>query len=58
MVTEGDVADVRLVQTGAMYGSEWLITEGLEAGERVIVGGPAVNPGDKVTLAAPARAGQ
>lgn len=64
VVTEGDVADVRLVQTGAMYGSEWLITEGLKAGDRVIVGGPAVNPGDKVTVAAPpaaaapARAGQ
>lgn len=60
----GDVADVRLVKTGAMHGSQWLITEGLQAGERVIVGGPAVNPGDKVTVAAPsataapARAGQ
>lgn len=53
VVDEAGAAAVRLVKTGAMYGPDWLITEGLQAGERVIVGGPAVNPGDKVTLAQP-----
>lgn len=53
VVDEAGAAAVRLVKTGAMYGPDWLITEGLQAGERVIVGGPAVNPGDKVTVAQP-----
>lgn len=55
---EGDVVDVRLVKTGAMYGSDWLIVDGLKAGDRVIVGGPAVNPGDKVTVGEPKPATQ
>jgi multidrug efflux system membrane fusion protein len=57
VVGNGDVVEARPVQTGAMSGSEWHIQQGLKAGERVIVGGPAVNPGDKVTVAAAGAAG-
>ncbi len=53
VVGEGDVADVRLVKAGGMHGSDWHILEGLQAGERVVVGGGAANPGDKVTVGAP-----
>lgn len=41
----------RPVQTGAMYGSDWHILNGLQTGDSVIIGGPAVNPGDQVTVA-------
>lgn len=50
VVGKGDVAEARIVRTGAMLGADWHIVEGLSAGERVIVSGEA-NPGDKVTLA-------
>ncbi|MBC2660100.1 MexC family multidrug efflux RND transporter periplasmic adaptor subunit [Pseudomonas sp. MSSRFD41] len=43
-------AEARAVTTGAMQGSRWQITEGLKAGDQVIVGGlAAVQPGVKVT---------
>ncbi|KTC37166.1 RND transporter, partial [Pseudomonas sp. ABAC61] len=43
-------AEARNVTTGAMQGSRWQITEGLKAGDQVIVGGlAAVQPGVKVT---------
>lgn len=41
----------RPVQTGRMVGSDWHIAEGLKGGERVIVGGAPVNPGDSATVA-------
>ncbi len=42
-------AEVRSVGTGVMQGSRWQITEGLEPGDRVIVGGlAAVQPGVKI----------
>ncbi|QLF93461.1 efflux RND transporter periplasmic adaptor subunit [Pseudomonas sp. ABC1] len=53
VVGEGDVVQARPVRTGAMYGADWHILEGLQAGERVIVGGSA-NPGDQVAIASAA----
>ncbi|HCR1659146.1 TPA: HlyD family secretion protein, partial [Pseudomonas aeruginosa] len=42
-------AESRSVGTGVMQGSRWQITEGLEPGDRVIVGGlAAVQPGVKI----------
>ena len=43
-----DVATERRVQTGAQVGTDWVVTEGLEAGDRVVVEGL-----QKVTLGAP-----
>ncbi|WP_280012000.1 efflux RND transporter periplasmic adaptor subunit [Comamonas terrigena] len=39
------------VETGRMVGPDWHITTGLQGGERVIVGGAPVNPGDAATAA-------
>lgn len=44
----------RPVQAGAMFGADWHILSGLSAGDKVIVGGPAINPGDQAAEAAPA----
>ncbi|MBG7008341.1 MexC family multidrug efflux RND transporter periplasmic adaptor subunit [Pseudomonas paraeruginosa] len=42
-------AEARDVSTGVMQGSRWQITEGLQSGDRVIVGGlAAVQPGVKI----------
>lgn len=42
-------AEARDVSTGVMQGSRWQITEGLQPGDRVIVGGlAAVQPGMKI----------
>lgn len=43
----------RPVQAGTMVGAEWHILSGLAAGDKVIVGGPAVNAGDQAAEAAP-----
>lgn len=48
------MAEERLVQTGAMQGNEWQITDGLKPGDKVIVKGVDKIPaGTPVTLAAP-----
>ena len=47
VVDQGDVAQVRPVRTGEMRDGEWHILEGLNPGERVIVGG-AAQAGSKV----------
>ena len=44
----------RPVQAGTMVGADWHIRSGLAAGDKVIVGGPAVNAGDQAAEAAPA----
>jgi multidrug efflux system membrane fusion protein len=45
------------VRTGAMYGSDWHITEGLKENARVVVGGlAAAVPGTKVQIRAAAAA--
>lgn len=41
VVGEGNVVEARPVRTGAMQGANWHITDGLQVGERVIVGGRA-----------------
>ncbi|MGE8358953.1 efflux RND transporter periplasmic adaptor subunit [Pseudomonas sp.] len=44
-----NVVEARTVKTGAMDGSRWQITDGLKAGDQVIVSSlAAVNPGDTV----------
>jgi len=51
VVGADDVVETRAVQTGTMRGSDWHITEGLAAGDRVIVGGvSAAVPGQKVSV--------
>jgi len=49
MVIGADRVESRNVVTGAMQGSRWQISEGLKAGDQVIVGGLAgLQPGTKV----------
>lgn len=49
VVGQDNIVEVRLVETGAMQGSEWHILKGLEAGEQIIVGGAStVMPADTV----------
>lgn len=51
VVGADDVVESRAVQTGTMRGGDWHITEGLAAGDRVIVGGvSAAVPGQKVSV--------
>ena len=46
--------EARAVRTGTMQGSRWQISEGLKAGDQVIVGGLAgLQPGAKVTPSQP-----
>lgn len=58
MVLAGeDSVEARPVQTGVMQGARWQISEGLQAGDRVIVSSlAAVRPGDKVIVRKPADA--
>lgn len=53
--TDGKVQD-RAVELGATVGKDWHVTRGLNARERVIVGGPAVAPGEAVVVAPAASA--
>ncbi|WP_458730128.1 efflux RND transporter periplasmic adaptor subunit [Pseudomonas brenneri] len=54
VVNADDSVSPRAVQTGVMQGQRWQITEGLEAGDRVIIGGQnGLAPGDKVLVKAP-----
>ncbi|WP_369991775.1 MexC family multidrug efflux RND transporter periplasmic adaptor subunit [Pseudomonas xanthosomatis] len=41
VVGAGNLAEARPVSTGAMHGARWQITQGLQAGDQVIVGSPA-----------------
>ncbi len=50
VVGADDKVEARAVQTGAMYGANWHIAQGLRSGERVIVGGQQVRPGDLVSV--------
>lgn len=51
LVVDGqDTVQARQVRTGAMHGAAWHITDGLQAGDRVVVGGRA-KAGDKVAVA-------
>lgn len=52
VVGADNLAEVRSVRTGVMQGSRWQISEGLRAGDQVIVGSPAgLAPGMAVALA-------
>lgn len=53
VVGKDDVVEARSVRTGVMRGADWQIVEGLQPGDRVIVGG-AATPGATVTVAEPA----
>ncbi len=44
VVSDDSKAEERVVQTGAMQGTEWQITQGLAAGDKVIVDGVAKIP--------------
>lgn len=49
VVDAQDTVQARPVQTAAMHGTQWHITQGLQAGERVVVGRmAAAQPGAKV----------
>lgn len=52
VVGTDDVAQARPVRTGSMHGAQWRITEGLQPGDRVVVGGNA-SPGAKVQVTEP-----
>jgi len=48
VVGEGGRAEERLVETGAMVGTDWQLRAGLQAGDRLIVGRGSARPGDRV----------
>ncbi len=53
VVGKGDVAELRTVTTGQTIGDQWLIVDGLEAGDRLIVEGTSkIRPGATVKPAA------
>ncbi|GAB2471020.1 multidrug efflux RND transporter periplasmic adaptor subunit MexC [Comamonas humi] len=53
VVDAQDTVQQRPVQTGAMHGAQWHITEGLQPGDRVVVGRQAgAQPGAKVLVEA------
>jgi len=50
VIKPDDTVEIRTVQVGERYGSNWVISEGLEKGERVVVeGGQKLQSGIKVT---------
>ncbi|TDS84988.1 multidrug efflux system membrane fusion protein [Comamonas sp. JUb58] len=51
VVNKDAVIEDREVGTGGMYGAQWHILHGLSAGEQVVVGGQAVEAGQKVHVA-------
>lgn len=54
VIAQGGTVEVRPVKTGAMQDSRWQITEGLKAGEQVVVGNmTGLNSGDKVVAKSP-----
>lgn len=52
VVGDGDVAEAREVRVGEMVAGEWLILEGLNDNERIVINGAAV-PGEPVTVQIP-----
>ncbi|GKS84392.1 efflux RND transporter periplasmic adaptor subunit [Acidovorax sp. SUPP1855] len=58
-VSAEGTAQERPVQTGVMQGSEWQITDGLKAGDKVVVdGAEKLTPGTPVTVKKPAEQGE
>lgn len=57
MVADGEKIEQRAVKTGARLGDQWVITEGIQAGERIVIDGlQKVRPGMVVKAVAPAAA--
>ncbi|HEY0685416.1 MAG TPA: efflux RND transporter periplasmic adaptor subunit [Steroidobacter sp.] len=55
VVDEGDTVAARPIKLGTQQGDQWVVLEGLESGDRVIVDGlQKVQPGARVRIAAPA----
>ncbi len=53
VVGDDNKVERRLVKTGQTLGDQWLILEGLQAGEKIIIGGlQKVRPGAEVTMVA------
>ncbi len=51
VVNNSGKAEYRPVTVGEWYGNDWFITEGLRAGDRVVVdGGVSLQPGEPVTI--------
>lgn len=50
VVGEGDTVTTKLVKVGQRVGSRWLVTEGLSAGQRVVVDGASTKDGQRVTV--------
>lgn len=54
-ISNKGVAEERAVTTGVMRGAEWQVTDGLKAGDRLIVKGvDKITPGTPVSVSAPA----
>jgi membrane fusion protein (multidrug efflux system) len=49
VVGPDNTAHVRRVTVGERVGSRWIVSEGLQAGDRVIVEGASIKDGDRVT---------
>ncbi len=50
VVGAGNQVEIRTVQVGQTVGTDWVVTEGLQPGERVVAeGAQKVRPGEKVT---------
>jgi membrane fusion protein (multidrug efflux system) len=50
VVNANDIAEIRLVRLGQQVGLDWVISDGLKTGERVVVDGVIrVRAGEKVT---------
>lgn len=50
VVGDGDTVTTKLVKVGQRVGSQWLVTEGLSAGQRVVVDGASTKDGQRVTV--------
>ena len=51
VINQEDKIETRNVKTGAAVGNRWLVTEGLQAGDRVVVEGlQKVRPGSPVRV--------
>ena len=51
VIDKDNVAEPRPVMVGDWHGTDWFITEGLKAGERIVVdGGMTVRPGAPVQI--------
>ena len=52
VVKNDDTIDVRAVKVSRRVGGRWIVTSGLQSGDRVVVDAPALRPGTKVVARA------